>query len=260
MKKLILLICIFFAVNNIAHAQEFKDMVSETHWAYTALKYVCDNGYIQGFDDSTIRPDAPLTRAQLATIIVRIYGNGNKANISDFKDVSESAWYYEAFCEAVHMKLFQGNGTNHLYPDNNVTRQETFVVIGRLLQLALSEGNTKFNDDADIAEWSKGYINALIENGYISGDDNNCVKPKDEITRAEFSQLIYNININQNTQADNAFPVDSNNSTSSGKPSIGGGSFNEEESNQDNSENNKNDTAESVLFDGDSYEDDIFDD
>lgn len=256
MKKILALICVFLMLNTVAYAKEFKDMVFESHWAYNALQYACENGFIQGFDDGTIRPDEPLTRAQMAAIIVRAYGDGNKADISEFEDVPKTAWYYDAFCEAVDMKLFQGDGTNHLYPTNNITREEAFVVIGRLLQLNSSESSTKFKDDLNIAAWSKGYIKALFEKGYVSGDDENCINPKGEITRAEFSQLIYNINNRQDNQSQNTSKTDTKTNTSSGSGSGAGNSPNISSP----TENENGDIDESVPFDGDSYMDDIFND
>jgi hypothetical protein len=94
---------------------------------------------------------------------------------------------------AVGLGLFKGNGDGHLYPDNPITRQETFVVVGRYLKLEEENGATAFSDDDSIADWAKGLIKALRSNGYISGDDKGNVNPNNKITRVEFAQLVYNM-------------------------------------------------------------------
>lgn len=46
----------------------FKD-VDKNHWAYEAIKYVKEKRIMNGHTDGTFRPDAPVTRAELATVI-----------------------------------------------------------------------------------------------------------------------------------------------------------------------------------------------
>ena len=49
----------------------FKD-VPKDHWAYEAIEYCTEKGYVYGFEDNTFRPNEPVTRAQLATILRRL--------------------------------------------------------------------------------------------------------------------------------------------------------------------------------------------
>lgn len=52
---------------------KFKD-VAETHWAAKAIDELSEKGIINGYEDGTFKPDAPITRAEVATIISRILG------------------------------------------------------------------------------------------------------------------------------------------------------------------------------------------
>lgn len=193
--KRIILFCFIMLTMNMfsVHGEELKDMVPETHWAYEALNYVYKNGILQGFEDETLRPNGCLTRAQMAAIVVRMHSDGNCVSVDEFTDVSPKSWYYEYIKEAVGMGLFQGDNNKRMNPDKNISRQEAFVVIGRLLKISPIPGKTDFIDDEKIAQWSKGMIKALYERKYITGDDYFCINADDEMTRAEFSQLIYNI-------------------------------------------------------------------
>ena len=42
------------------------------HWAEEALKYLIDEGVLNGYEDGSFRPQNPISRAEAATIIVRI--------------------------------------------------------------------------------------------------------------------------------------------------------------------------------------------
>ena len=64
---------------NISYKEEtemtrFKD-VPETHWAYKAIELLAEKGIINGYEDGTFKPDAPITRAEVAALISRMKEN-----------------------------------------------------------------------------------------------------------------------------------------------------------------------------------------
>lgn len=71
--RVVLLVCILLAVaSGIALVQEqvFKD-VPETHWAAEAVQYLAENKIIQGYPDGKFRGDQPVTRYELAVLLLR---------------------------------------------------------------------------------------------------------------------------------------------------------------------------------------------
>lgn len=52
--------------------------VKETDWFYEAVKYVYDNGIMQGTGTDTFAPNKALTRAEAATLIYRILSKGGE--------------------------------------------------------------------------------------------------------------------------------------------------------------------------------------
>ena len=169
----------------------FDDMPDD--WSTTALKHAVANGLLQGADNKLL-PKDNLTRAQMATILVRALGATEKGDISAFTDVKTSAWYYDAMAISFKMGIFRGDGAGKLNPDNPITRQEAFVVLSRAFSLSASttSGIAKFSDAADVASWAKEGIEALIVNGYVAGS-NGKLNPNAKITRAEFAQVMYNL-------------------------------------------------------------------
>ena len=49
---------------------KFTD-VPESHWAFKAIEDLADMGIINGYEDGTFKPDAPVTRAEVATMLDR---------------------------------------------------------------------------------------------------------------------------------------------------------------------------------------------
>lgn len=59
-------------MNGFSKGTKFTD-VPATRSDYKAIKFCADKGWIKGYKDGTYRPDDPLTRGQLATILYRIF-------------------------------------------------------------------------------------------------------------------------------------------------------------------------------------------
>ena len=62
---------------------------TQGHWAEAAIKRWSGYGVVQGYGD-TFRPDASVTRAQMATILANVLGL-TETNGNPFNDVAEVA-------------------------------------------------------------------------------------------------------------------------------------------------------------------------
>ncbi len=175
-----------------ADTASFSDF--PTGWSKEAMTAAVNNGLLNGFEDGKIHPEANLTRAQFAAIMARAFGAKTKANISDFADVSVSAWYYDDIAKAVKMGALKGQSATEMAPDSPITRQEVFTAFARIL--VLSDDDTaaldKFNDKGEIASWAINHMAALTERGYVNGDPEGNVNPEALISREEFAQLMHN--------------------------------------------------------------------
>jgi len=73
----------------------------------------------------------------------------------------------------------------------DITRQDAFKMIASVLELDTSNSTaTSFNDDAEISDYARGCINALVAMGIVGGDENGNVNPTARITRAEIAKVI----------------------------------------------------------------------
>ncbi len=175
-----------------AYQDEYSDF--PTGWSKVAMEAAVDNGLLNGFTDGTIKPQANLTRAEMAAIITRAFNAKTKADISAFVDVNPNAWYYDYIAKAVKMGALNGKSSTMMYPDTPITREEVFTAVARVL--VLSSENTsalnRYNDKEEISAWALKSMSALAERGYVNGDDLGNAKPKANITREEFAQFMYN--------------------------------------------------------------------
>ena len=124
--------------------------------------------YLAGFADGTMRPDAPLTREQLAQIVYRLLpedARKNEPRAAAYVDVAANRWSYRAVCALTELGVWSDDRQAHFVPQQTVTGAEFAETLRRagavLPQLAAAERPA----DAD-APLSRGQavraLNALL--------------------------------------------------------------------------------------------------
>ena len=176
-------------------ATDFRDF-DRTAWYAEAVSAAVDNGLLYGKSSSIIDPNGDMTRAEMAAIINRSFGCYKTADISQYKDVSKSKWYYKDVALAVQMGTYNGRSSSSMAPDAPISRQEAMTVVARALELdydAYAKTDlSAFSDRSEISNWALPYVRAMVGTDYIHGRTKG-LEPLDNITRAEFAQIFYNI-------------------------------------------------------------------
>ena len=176
-------------------ATDFKDY-DRTAWYAEAVSAAVDNGLLYGKSATVIDPNGDMTRAEMAAIINRSFGCYKTADISQYKDVSKSKWYYKDVALVVQMGTYNGRSSSSMAPDSPITRQEAMTVVARALELDYDSYSktelAQFSDTGKISAWALPYVRAMVGADYIHGRG-KVLAPLDNITRAEFSQIFANI-------------------------------------------------------------------
>ena len=176
-------------------ATDFRDF-DKSAWYAEAVSAAVDNGLLYGKSSSIIDPNGDMTRAEMAAIINRSFGCYKTADISQYKDVAKSKWYYKDVALAVQMGTYNGRSSSSMAPDAPITREEAMTVVARALELDYDSYSktdlSKFSDRNKISNWALPYVRAMIGADYIHGRTKG-LEPLDNITRAEFAQIFANI-------------------------------------------------------------------
>ena len=176
-------------------ATDFRDY-DRTAWYAEAVSAAVDNGLLYGKSATVIDPNGDMTRAEMAAIINRSFGCYKAADISQYKDVSKSKWYYKDVALAVQMGTYNGRSSSTMAPDAPISRQEAMTVVARALELDYDSYSktdlSVFSDRSEISNWALPYVRAMVGADYIHGRG-KVLAPLDNITRAEFAQIFHNI-------------------------------------------------------------------
>lgn len=116
----------------------FTDAQSVSNWARSSAAAAVQAGWIEGYEDGTLRPGAPLSRTELAVLLMRAhYGTEVKpaAEKTFFKDEAAiPAWAKEAVSGAAEAGLLQGDALGKFLPLRTATRAEAVVVLLRIME------------------------------------------------------------------------------------------------------------------------------
>ncbi len=107
----------------------FRD-VSRAHVFYSYIETARASGIIAGYSDGRFRPDAPVSRAQVAKMVVRARGWSTEvAAPVSLCDVRPTHWAYSYIEAAIAHGIFTGYGDGCFHPDADATRAQLAKVL-----------------------------------------------------------------------------------------------------------------------------------
>ena len=148
--------------------------------------------YVTGYPDGTVRPQANITRAEVATIFFRLmtdeYRAANWSSTNGFPDVADaSLWYNNAVSTAAKAGLLKGKEDGKFYPTANITRAEFATIAARFTS---DEEVTAKPFPDTVGHWAEQDIIRAVQAGWIKGNSDGTFRPNDPITRAEAMTLV----------------------------------------------------------------------
>ncbi|TYO93256.1 S-layer homology domain-containing protein [Desulfallas thermosapovorans] len=172
------------AVSGYAFAAGFKDV--NNHWAEGQINKWAENGLAGGYADGTFKPNQQVSRAEFVALTNRAFHIDKKEAAVSFSDVKSSDWYASEVAAAKAAGYIGGYADGTFKPNNPITRQEVASILVRLLDIeTTTEGLSVFADTAQISEWSRGNVGAVVKTGLMRGMPDNKFMPLKSITRAE---------------------------------------------------------------------------
>ena len=108
----------------------FTDVAAGS-WYNNAVSTMVRAGIINGYPDGTFKPNAPITRAELATIAVRFF-EVQKSDKNVFSDTA-GHWAVQFINAAAENDLITGYPDGTFKPNQNIKRAEFITVVNRSL-------------------------------------------------------------------------------------------------------------------------------
>lgn len=177
-------------------SSRFVDLPAQ-HWAKGYIDPMVEAGWLRGFRDSTFRPDAPITRAQFATVIVNVFDPPVKRAAIQFRDVAEAFWAAVPIQRAYQAEFISGFPDLTFDPDYPLTKLQSLLALVSGLNLqAASLPDIKsldiYRDRSAVPNYAKSAIASATQLGlvfnYPAPDE---LRPSRVATRAEVCAMVY---------------------------------------------------------------------
>jgi hypothetical protein len=205
---------------DVQPCKSFTD-VSGTDWFAVYVRYLGSAGLIAGFPDGSYRPNDPVTRAQLATLLVKALGYvtadlpTSAPSGCAFTDVGPTDWFAGWVWQACQLGIMVGVGGGKFAPNDPVTRGQAATAVWKLSGLDDKSATTGFVSesvirkehvapqsdrtlrgdptflDVPIGAFYTDPVKRLYNIGVIDGTSATTFSPNDPVTRAQIAVILY---------------------------------------------------------------------
>lgn len=146
--------------------------------------------YINGISENLFAPDDYITRAEIAVMIDRITADRRSAqHASPFNDVKENDWFYSSVVSLAVKGIIDGYENGDFKPQSYISRAELSEILSKFIYDEYSGAGESYLD-MDNKAWFYVPVSKMISKGYITGYDDNTIRPAQAVTRAEAVTII----------------------------------------------------------------------
>ncbi len=167
------------------------------HWAKNAIFSAYQEGWVKGATTTAYLPDASLTRAEAAAMLVRMLGlSGTEVTDESFTDTLNH-WAKKEIETARKYGLIAGVGNNLFEPDSPITREQMAVILDKLLGLGYNAELPDIFTDINQQDnsWSYKAIVTMGQNGIFKGYPDGGFHPQDTLTRGQMAVLLSTLKV-----------------------------------------------------------------
>ncbi|HIK11998.1 MAG TPA: peptidoglycan DD-metalloendopeptidase family protein [Oscillatoriaceae cyanobacterium M33_DOE_052] len=175
------------------------------HWAEDFILALQQLGIVRGFPDGTFRPEAPMTEAQLASLLIKAFSHlplDDRRQLPDYPPpppAGESPvelpahWATTAMLAAAQMGFFPASQLGN--PNQLISRLDVVVALVKGLDLKappMSQTNVDFEDATEIPDDARESFAAAIASGLIvMNPQEQFFHPQQIATRADVAAFLY---------------------------------------------------------------------
>lgn len=167
----------------------FSDVDNQAYY-WDAVSWAVNKGITNGTSDTTFSPNQPCTRAQVVTFLWRANGSPKMTGGNPFKDVTTSAYYYDAVQWAAKNGITAGTSATTFSPNQACTRAQVVTFLWRAHGQPVSNMKNPFLD----VKKGQFYYDAVlwaVSNDVTKGTSQTLFSPDQTCTRGQIVTFLY---------------------------------------------------------------------
>lgn len=158
--------------------------VTPGSWYYTPVSAMVAEGFIDGYDDGTFKPERDVTVAEFVTMTARMTGAPT--------GYADGYWGGLQMDHAYRSGWISEDDVPRTAPDTPVTRELACKIVASALGLGYPAGTVlPFTDSGAISSGYLGSVMALYANSLVDGYDDGGFHPQVILTRAQAAAMLY---------------------------------------------------------------------
>jgi hypothetical protein len=193
---------LFFALlfsTQSAYAARFLD--TSGNWAETYVNILSDKGIIPAASDGNFKPNEPVTRAVLASWMVKVLNLQDQPvpQTPSFADVKASDWFYRDV-EIIRQNNFISGYADGFRPNQFIQKGEVISIVARALnkpapdETQIEDELAKYKDASKVPSWARtGIAEASLAGILLTGPDSLSIGADKLATRADTIALLYKL-------------------------------------------------------------------
>lgn len=197
-KKLLAIAAVFF-VCCPCRAARFID--TSGNWAETYINILSDKGIIPADESGKFKPDDPVTRAMLASWLVKVLHIENQPvpEQASFADVKTTDWFYKPV-EIIRQNNYISGYADGFRPNQFIQKGEVISIIARALnkpapdETQIEDELAKYKDASKVPSWARlGTAECSLAGILLMGPDTQTIGADKLASRADSCALLYKL-------------------------------------------------------------------
>jgi len=176
-------------------ALAFSD--TQSHWGNTCINQLSQQNLVSGYPDRTFRPQATVTRAEFAVLMLNTFRNrpATRSAIS-FNDVPTNHWAHRAIRDAYMSEFFSGYPDGNFRPNQPIPRVQAIAIVSNASYMSAPANpdatlRQYFDDAQQVPAYARRSIAAGTAGRLIVNYPNvRQLRPNQAITRGEAAVLL----------------------------------------------------------------------
>ena len=164
-----------------------------------AIRYLASKGIINGTTETQFSPNGSISRAEIASLIVKALGKLDQTAKSSFTDTPESSWFYAAAASSQKQGYIQGYEDETFRGATDISKIQIVSVAARVLEKEMRYKTpeepaahlTKYSDTVDV--WAQPDVALATRENLVLYRKDGTFSGARNMTRGDAAILIYRL-------------------------------------------------------------------
>ena len=165
-----------------------------------AIQQVTASKWMTNYSDGKFYPEKLLSRAELASIMVKAFGLNKRQAVSKenltIPDVPRSHWAFNDIQTVFKTDIMKGYRGNEFFPNQKVTKAEALAIFAQAYGVfqfpdePVNEILASYPDEKSIPNWARKAIATVATEGFLNTDAQGNISPLKPVTRGDMAYVL----------------------------------------------------------------------